>query len=98
MYQVSKQIKLKMLKGYEHSTNTVDNSKQATVVGGEGQEKGLFGYFNNINKAIDKIKTSTSSVIGVNEKVVKEEEEKKSEIVYDPVRKRYMINGTIPEE
>lgn len=60
------------------------------------------GYF---NKAVDKLKTATTQLTEViNEKdkptksVAIKEEEKEEDITYDPVLKRYLINGKVPDD
>ena len=61
------------------------------------------GYF---NKAVDKLKTATNQlteVINQKDKIKSgptkpEEKEKQDEIIYDPVLKRYLINGKVPDD
>jgi len=48
-------------------------------------------------KAVDSIKTATTQLVKEKEKKI-EPEAKEDEIVYDPIRKRYVINGAIPED
>lgn len=75
LYQFTKQLKLKLLKNYSQSnsnpTPNADNSSQPTST--EAKDSGLFGYF-NLNKAIDKIKTSTEKALGAIEKPKKPQE------------------------